>query len=166
MTKIVIVNEADKPIGLKSYESLKYKDIYRVSSLWLTDKKTGDCLLTQRKWKKHNDPGKWMAAVSGTIEEGEEYDENIVHETDEEIGLKGVHFHIGPKEYVDDGKHRYFVQWYVAEVDKDRVSIRIQEEEVEDYTWMTTEHLLKEVQEQPEKFVPSMSHALELLDVR
>ena len=132
MTKVVIVDKKDRPIGLKAYSDLAYEDIYRVSALWLSDSNTGDYLMTQRKWTKHNDPGKWMAAASGTIEEGESYDENIVHEIEEEIGLKNLKLRKGPKKYVDEDKHRFFVQWYFAEVDKDKVSINIQEEEVEE----------------------------------
>jgi len=125
MNKVVTVDKNDRPIGLKSYSDLKYEDIYRVSALWLTDLAGLSCLITQRKWSKHNDPGKWMAAVSGTIEQGETYDENIVHEIDEEIGLNGHKLRNGPKEFIDDGTHQFFVQWYFAEVDKDRVKHQI-----------------------------------------
>lgn len=165
MSKVVIVDETDKPIGLKSYSELKYEDIYRVSVLWLTDKSTADLLMTQRKWTKHNDPGKWMAAASGTIEEGEEYDENIAHEVEEEIGLTDLKFRKGFKEFIDDGKHKFFAQWYFADVDKDKVTIKIQEEEVEGYKWVSSEELVKEVNSNPDKFVPSLKNSLKLLGI-
>lgn len=163
MNKVVVVDEHDKPIGFKSYSELQYEDIYQVSVLWLTDRATGNCLLTQRKWTKHNDPGKWMAAASGTIEEGETYDQNIVHEIEEEIGLKNLHLHMGPKEFIDDGKHKFFAQWYRAEVDKTKVTITIQEDEVETYDWVPIKQFLHEVKAKPEKFVPSFNDSLKLL---
>jgi isopentenyldiphosphate isomerase len=83
MNKVVIVNQEDRIVGLKTYANITYDDIYRVSALWLTDIKNGECLLTQRKWNKHHDPGKWMVAASGTIEEGESYERNIAHEIKE-----------------------------------------------------------------------------------
>jgi isopentenyl-diphosphate Delta-isomerase len=121
--------------------------------------------MTQCKWTKHNDPGKWMAAVSGTIEEGEDYDENIAHEAEEEIGLTDLKFRKGFKEFIDDGKHKFFAQWYFAEVDKDRVTIKIQEEEVEGYKWVPREELVKEVDSNPDKFVPSLKNSLNLLGI-
>lgn len=163
MNKVVIVNTQDEPIGLKKYPDLRYEDIYRVSVLWLSDKKTGNFLMTQRKWTKHNDPGKWMAAASGTIEEGETYDENIVHEIEEEIGLANLKLIRGPKEFIDDGKHKFFTQWYLAEVDKDRVTVVIQEDEVEAYRWVSKNQLADEVDTSPDKFVPSLKNSLRLL---
>ena len=166
MDKIIIVDDHDEPISLKGYSELQYEDIYRVSALWLTDKNTGDCLITQRKWSKHNDPGKWMAAASGTVDEGETYKQNMVKEIEEEIGLSNLNLTEGPKEFVDDGKHKFFVQWFVAQVDKDKATIRIQEEEVEAYTWIKKEDLIREVMDNPSKYVPSIQNALKILGVQ
>lgn len=165
MGKIIVVNEQDKPADLKSFDELHYEDIYRVSALWLTDKNTGDCLVTQRKWNKQHDPGKWMAAASGTVDEGESYRENMVKEIEEEIGLANLALTEGPKKYVDDGKHKFFVQWFTAQVDKDKVTIIIQEEEVEAYAWIAKEKLLKDVATTPNKYVPSMQSTLKILGV-
>jgi hypothetical protein len=71
----------------------------------------------------------------------------------------------GPKEFVDDGKNKFFVQWFKANVDKDKVTIRIQEEEVEDYAWVHKEKLVKDVNNNPEKYVPSMLNDLKILGV-
>lgn len=165
MSKVVTVDSQDNPVGLKSYADIAYGDIYRVSALWLTDSKTGDILMTQRKFTKHIDPGKWMAAASGTIEEGESYDENIVHEIDEEIGLRNLQLSKGPKEFTDDGQHKYFVQWYLANIDKDTATIQIQEEEVEAYEWVPKQRLLRELAKEAGKFVPSLKKDLKALGI-
>lgn len=164
-TQVVVVDQQDNPIGLKAYSDLKYEDVYRVSALWLTDTNTGDVLMTQRKWTKHNDPGKWMAAASGTIEEGEDYDQNIVHEIEEEIGLSDLKLTKGPKEYTDDGIHKYFVQWYIAEVGRSEVTIKIQEEEVEAYKWMPLDELINDLKDHPDKYVPSLAKDMRTLGV-
>ena len=161
----MLLDKNDKPIALKGYDELSYEDIYQVSALWLTDINTGDCLITQRKWTKHHDPGKWMAAASGTVDEGETYVQNIVKETEEEIGLTGLNLTEGPKEFVDDGKHKFFVHWFIAQVDKNKVTIKIQDEEVEDYVWMNIDELVKDVLNNPNKYVPSMQNALKILGV-
>ena len=165
MKKVIVVDDKDNPIDLKTYSELAYEDIYRVSALWLTDAKTDDILMTQRKLTKHHDPGKWMAAASGTIEEGETYDENIVHEIEEEIGLYDLQLTKGPKEFTDDGQHKYFVQWYLATTDKDTAVIQIQEEEVEAHAWVPKQQLLSELAEDPTKFVPSFKKDLKALTI-
>jgi len=163
--QVVIVDAQDQPIGLKDYADLQYEDAYRVSALWLTDEATGDVLITQRKWTKHNDPGKWMAAASGTIEEGEDYDQNIIHEIEEEIGLSNLKLNKGPKEYTDDGVHKYFVQWYLAETNKNETTITIQEEEVEEYAWIPLDKLINDLKANPEKYVPSLAKDMRTLGV-
>ncbi len=163
MAKVIIVDENDNQIDLKEYQDVQPSDIYRVSALLLTDEATGDTLITQRKWDKKNNPGKWMSAVSGTIEENETYDDNIVHETMEEIGVTNLTFVKGPKRYVDDGEHKYFVQWYVATTDKTTTSITIQDEEVEAYRWVSKHELTSELNHEPDKFVPSLRRSLQLI---
>lgn len=156
MARVVVVNENDEEIGAKTYAELQYSDIYRVTALWLVDTSGEYCLITQRKWTKHNDPGKWMASVSGTVEEGESYDDNIVTEIQEEIGLEGLELAKGPKKFLDEGKNKFFVQWYTASVDKETAKIIIQEDEVEDYKWIKIDELAKDVRESTDKYVPSM----------
>ncbi len=90
MTDFTIVDSNDNPIGAKHRQDKQYDDIYRVAALWLTDSITGDVLLAQRKWTKKNNPGKWAAAVSGTVEPNETYEINIVKEIEEEIGLTAM----------------------------------------------------------------------------
>jgi isopentenyldiphosphate isomerase len=163
VNRVVIVDADDQETGLRPYDGIRYEDIYRVTALWLSDTTSGDCLITQRKWTKHNDPGKWMAAASGTVEEGEDYDQNIVQEIKEEIGLRSLELTKGPKEFIDDGEHKFFVQWYRAEVDKGDTVITLQEDEVEAYDWIAQKTLVEDVLKHPEKYVPSMQSSMEKL---
>ena len=161
--RIVVVDVNDEPIGFKEYGALKYEDIYEVAGLWLTDTETGDILLAQRKWTKHNDPGKWSAAAAGTVEEGETYETNMVKEIEEEIGLTKLNLTLGPKQFVDDGNHRFFIQWFSTSVDKNNVHIKIQEDEVEAVKWINSEELIKDVQDNPQKYTPSTDESLRTL---
>ncbi|MCA9323634.1 NUDIX domain-containing protein [Candidatus Saccharibacteria bacterium] len=161
MLKEIIVDEQDNPIGAKSWDERTYDDIYRVSAVWLTDLSGTYCLLTQRKHTKTNDPGKWMMAASGTVEEDETYDSNIVKEIAEEIGLTGIELKKCEKVFQDDGKNKFFVQFYSGVVDMKTAKVVIQEEEVEQYMWIEISELLKWLQDRPEDFVPSMKRSLE-----
>jgi isopentenyldiphosphate isomerase len=163
--RIIIVDRHDSPIHLKGYAELHYEDIYRVTALWLTDVQTGDVLLQQRKWSKHTDPGKWQCAVSGTVDESETYEENMAKEIEEEIGLYDLKITEGPKEYVDDGSHKFFCQWFLSTTDKTTAKIIIQESELEDYRWISKDELIADVTDNPGKYAPSMWDGMEILGV-
>ncbi|MFA6197683.1 MAG: NUDIX domain-containing protein [Patescibacteria group bacterium] len=151
--KILIVNENDEVVGLKERGTLNAEDIYRVSALWIQNSK-GDTLLAQRSFDKKNDPGKWGPAVAGTVDEGETYDSNIIKEADEEIGLTNHHF-VKAFYKRNDGKHKYFVQWYFALLDRDINEFTIQKEEVERIKWFSREELLKILADSPDNFLKS-----------
>lgn len=166
MTKrIIIVDEYDTPIRLLGYGERQYKDIYRASALWLTDNATGAVLLQQRKKTKHNNPGKWQCAAAGTVEEGETYEQNMVKEIAEEIGLHDLALREGPKVFVDEGQHRFFCQWFFAAVDKPTANITIQESEVESVRWIDEQTLIHEVTTSPEHYTPSAAESLRILGI-
>ncbi len=150
--KIIIVDKEDKIIGTKERRDIK-GDIYRVSALWLTNPK-GEILLAKRHKNKDSNPGKWGPAVAGTVEEGESYEDNIIKETEEEIGIKGIKFNIKQKTFIQ-GKRNHFTQWFTAVIDKNTDEFKIQDNEVEEVRWISKERLLKELKENPDSFVPN-----------
>jgi len=164
-SNIIIVDKNDEVIGSKLRGTLDYQDIYRVSALWLRDATSGDILLAQRKWTKVNDPGKWSAAASGTNDVGETYEQNIVKEVREEIGLHDLELTLGPKQFVDDGEHKYFCQWFLARVDKQNTIIIPQEDEVENTKWISQSELAESVKVNPSDFPPSTKQSLAALGV-
>ena len=153
--KAQIVDEQDNVIGLKERNLIDYqKDIYRVSSLWLTNPK-GEILLAHRSAEKRNDPNTWGPAVAGTIEEDENYEENIYKEAMEEIGLEGVKFTKGPKTRVNYPRN-YFCQWYFVEIDREIDSFVMQPEEVDGLKWISMDEFMKDLVENPDNYVPNM----------
>jgi len=147
---IALVNERDEIVGYRNRGETMPEDIYRVSSVWITNSK-GEILLAQRSHSKDKDAGKWSAAVSGTIEEGEEYDDNIVKEAQEELGLTISigELRKGPKMFLR-GKNRFFCQWYFLTADIS--DFILQKEEVEAVRWMSKEELSREFAGHPEQF--------------
>jgi isopentenyldiphosphate isomerase len=152
--KIIIVNKKDKIIGYKPRNLITSSDIYRVSALWIQNSK-GDILLAQRSLTKDKDPGKWGPAVAGTLEEDETYSSNIIKESEEEIGLinpniKKVDY------YLNQGTHKFFVQWFFSVVDKSINDFIIQESEVAQIKWFTKKELLEELRLRPNNFLDSL----------
>lgn len=158
MTKIVIVNEKNEVIGSKERMQVHAPDIYRTTGLWITNSK-GEILLAQRSFQKVHDPGKWGPAVGGTVEENESYKDNIVKETEEEIGLTGVDFIEGPI-FRTKGEHSRFSKWFFLKIDLDISGFKLQKEELEQAKWFSKEELLKEVEAHPERFNKSIPDRL------
>ena len=162
--KIQIVNEKDELIGVKERSEVDYlTDIYRVSALWITNS-LGQALLAKRAAIKDKDPNKWGPAVAGTIDEGETYDDNIVKEAEEEIGLTGVEFTKGKKTHITYPRN-YFCQWYFATVDRGTDSFTMQADEVDELAWVDVVQMKQELQDNPEKYVPAMRQIVSELEI-
>lgn len=158
MGNIIVVDKDDNQIGVKDRESITYEDIYRVSSLWITNSK-GEILLALRNRNKTHHPLKWGPSVAGTIDEGETYEVNILKEASEELGLNIDNPITGPKIYNDDD-YQNFVQWYFLTDNLEISDLDLQEDEVEEARWWGVEELKKEVKENPQNFVPSIVSSL------
>jgi len=155
--RIPVVDDKDEIIEYKERE-LVVKEIYRVSALWLTNSK-GEVLLAKRSLSKKQHPGKWGPAVAGTVEESENYEQNIIKEMEEELGIKDVKFKLGPKQRVS-GDHQHFTQWFTLVLDEYKFIIN--EKEVSEIKWWDLEELKKEMKENPNIFLKSIQPCLDL----
>lgn len=144
-----IVDENDEIIGYKLRREITIDDIYRVSALWIQNSR-GDVLIAQRGYMKSNNPWKWSAAVAGTINEWENYEENIYKEAEEEIWLIWELFKKWEKNRVI-WKHNYFCQWYSLILDRD-IHDFVLEDEVETLRWFTPQELKNLLKHSPEIF--------------
>jgi isopentenyldiphosphate isomerase len=160
---IVLVDEEDKVIGAKERSALAPGDIYRVAVLWITNA-AGDVLLAQRaagkKW-----PGTWAAAVAGTVEEGENYDTNIVKEAKEEIGLDVALGDLkrGPKYRFQDEKSNHFSQSYFYRMETPVEDLTIDKNEIVQLKWFPRIALKDMLTHAPQDFAPTAGRVLALL---
>ncbi len=160
--KRLIVDSNDNFIGVKSGVELDLsKDIYRVSGLWITNSQ-GQVLLAQRSLDNENGAGEWGPAVAGTVEKGETYETNIYKEAEEEIGLTGVTFSLGPKQRIY-GSRNYFCQWFQTSVDRPSNGFTLQQDEVAALQWVDESNLLADIQSNPTRYVPSFAEVVKLL---
>lgn len=159
-TKIIIVDKNDKIIGYKSRNALSKKDIYRVAALWISNSR-GEILLARRHHTKSHHPRKWGPAVSGTVEEGETYEKNIIKEAEEELGVANIKPKIGPKTK-SENEFYYFTQFYVLNIDKNINEFKIQEDEVEEIKWFSPNELKLNLKKYPNEFTPGMQKYFEL----
>jgi isopentenyl-diphosphate Delta-isomerase len=158
--QIIIVDEKDRIIGYRNRKTLSDNMIYRVAALWLTNSK-GEILLAKRALTKKHNPGQWGPAAAGTVAKGETYISNIIKEAYEEIGLKITNPKKGPKVRVKV-IHDHFTQWYTSCVDKDLSEFSIDRTEVAEIRWFKLAELIKELKNNPSKYLENMKKYLEL----
>ena len=162
--KIIIVDKKDNPIGVKERGTLdNNKDIYRVSALLITNSK-GQFLLARRAFSKKQNPGKWGPAVSGTIEEGETYDYNIIKEAEEELGLNNIK----PIKWIKNNtlkyNYKHYTQWYKLNLDKPLSYFKPNEREVAEIKWFDKEELLKAIEENSDEVIDSLKEFINLIN--
>lgn len=151
---VTVVNELDEAIGVKDRIKLDYtKDIYRVSALWVMDHE-GNILLAQRGLEKRHHPGLFGPAVAGTVDVGETYEENILKEAQEELGLSDIE-PVPLYKSFHESEYKHFTQWFLCVVDRN-IDLVLEEGEVASVEWFSQDNLEKELLEKPEKFLPSL----------
>ena len=149
--KIPIVDESDNIISYMDRDDRDENSIYRISYLWVTDTE-GKILLAKRALNKKHDPGKWGPAVAGTVEENETYEENIIKESQEELGLVNIQPILGKKQRVST-KYQYFSQEFLLILPSGFNDFTVQENEVAEVKWFTEEELKKEIKDNPNLFL-------------
>ncbi|MFA6073089.1 MAG: NUDIX domain-containing protein [Candidatus Woesearchaeota archaeon] len=147
--QIIEVDENDKFLRMRNrsdFYSGKY--IHRGSQLILKNSK-GQILLQKRSKDKKWFPNLLNFSAGGTVE-NETYRQNIIKETQEEIGIK-----INPKKLFkirlnidnDNAYHSVFI----ATSDN---KITIQKEEVQHILWVDESDLKKDITVHPKKYTP------------
>jgi 8-oxo-dGTP pyrophosphatase MutT (NUDIX family) len=160
---INIVDKDDNIVGTKRRDEITENDIIRVSSLWVEDS-NGNVLLQQRAFKKSRGGGQWQSAVAGTVESHETYLENIIKESEEEIGLTDfTPLEVGKILVQEpDGKFGRIVTFYKTVCAKPIEDFTLEVGEAEQLKWMNKDELLIDLDLHPQKYVRSAVYWKEL----
>lgn len=159
-----IVDSEDVLIGAKPRAEIDPQvDYYRISGIWLTNSQ-GQVIIAQRSFSKDKDPGKWTAAVNGTLEIGETYEANAYKEAEEELGLKDISLTLGPKAKHEQ-PYKLFCQWFTAVCDMPEEEFVLQTSEVAQVKWIDIDELINDTRATPEKYVSTMLSTIQLLSI-
>lgn len=161
MNEMILVNEDNEIIGYKDRKDIQLKDIYRVSALWIVNSK-GEILLAKRVMSKKKDPGKWGPGVAGTVEKGETYEQNIVKEAEEELGIKELVLRKSKIIRVKDG-YNYFLKIFFVTLNKSLESFKLREEEVEEIRWFSLNEIKEKLNSNRNYFVKGLDSFIENL---
>jgi isopentenyldiphosphate isomerase len=83
-----VVNERDEVVDAKPRNVVHAQGLLHRAVHVLVFNSCGEIFLQKRSMKKDRQPGVWDSSCSGHVDSGEIYDETVVRELREELGLK------------------------------------------------------------------------------
>ncbi|UCG95272.1 MAG: isopentenyl-diphosphate Delta-isomerase [archaeon] len=167
MEQVILVDEKDNQIGTE--EKIKAHEnggrLHRCFSILIFNSR-GKLLLQKRAFKKYHCGGLWSNTCCGHPRPGEETSRAACRRLKEEFGFEAELEEIISFIYRSDFKNgltewefdHAFVGIFDGEPDPDT-------EEIEDYEWIGTEELKKDVRENPEKYTPWFRILLSKIDL-
>ncbi len=151
MEHLYIVDENDEVVEIKPRHELTSDDRSRASVLWLMNT-NGEILIARRSENKRSFPGLWSYAVTGAVSHPESYEEAILREMEEELGIRGFVPEIFEKIYHEFPEGKVFGQTFKLIIPHD-YNIVHDSVEVAEVKWVTPGELLILLEENPDKFV-------------
>jgi len=165
------------PVGDKTGESKSYDQVHRdglmhrTVHVWLMNSKK-QLLLQKRSKQKRAYPSLWDISSAGHVSSGQTSIEAAVRETKEELGLtissQNFQFLFTVEEHVILNNGTYinneFQDVYLVNLDVDILSLRIQQDEVDEVRWVDVGKFEEWILGQGETLVPHEEEHRKLLE--
>ena len=150
------VNERDEVIGIRPRDQFFGKMIRRSVDLILFNS-LGEMLLQKRHYLKKRYPGLYMNAVGGAVNAGETYEQAILREMKEEIGIFAkVKFLF---KFLSETDNKVFHAVFIA---KHEGPFTLEENEVESVKWISLAALTEEIKVNPAQFARPFLKIIEI----
>lgn len=159
--KIPIVDENDNILTYKERDETTRDDIRRIVGLDIFNEK-GEVLIAKRHQSKKIDPGLWGPSVAGTVDEGFSYDDTVLKEAEEEVGLKEIQPIFTKKYFYETENARRWCSRYYVVIDS-KTELQKQDDEVSEIKWISIADLEKWWKVHPEEFIPSFQRSLGII---
>ena len=148
-----IVNEHDQVVGRAPRSEVHARGLLHRAVHVLVINSHGEVFLQMRSMKKDRQPGVWDSSCSGHVDSGEDYDQTVVREMGEEIGLTVTFpperlFKIDACEETD----AEFVWVYRYENDG---PFQLNRDEIDTGEWFKPERVSQWIKERPKDFAPA-----------
>lgn len=160
MEHLYIVDENDEILGTKPRHEVTSSDRCRIVLLWVMNDR-GEILLVRRAHSKKTFPGLWSYAVTGAVSHPETYDEAIIREMEEELGIKGFEPVPSIKMKRDFNEGKCIGQSYTLTIPHD-YKIVPDQEEVAEVKWVDKKTLHKILESEKDTFVHRFAEEVEM----
>ncbi|MFH1404911.1 MAG: NUDIX hydrolase, partial [Patescibacteria group bacterium] len=127
-------------------------DFFRAATLWVQNDQ-GEVLIQKRSDKVQHNPGTYGSAAGGTVDEGGTYEETVIRESEEEIGLTGIHPKLSLKRLYNGN---CFTQWFEIKLNMDITEFTLDPDEVAELKWFELSQLQKMVKDNSDNFMPHL----------
>lgn len=142
---IFVVDEDNNPVDpLPRHEVHKRGLWHRTTGVWVVNDKR-QVLCQKRSLKKDQKPGFWEAFLGGHLAPGEEYADNAVAETTEEIGVKINYDDLKQFKILksDSGTHKEFQGIFGIKLNNKIEDFPFEVEEIDKLEWVSFKKLSK-----------------------
>lgn len=147
---IQITDENDVVVRGGTMDEVQLNGLWhRMTGVMLHDEASDEFLLQKIAPNPYYDGGKWNLTATGHVDNGEEYVQAAKRELQEEMGIVGLNlidfdYYKTQKQAFRAGKNRVYFRHnrvFIAQVDKDALSVNPDSTEVEEITWMSWNEL-------------------------
>lgn len=145
------IDENNNLIGKATKKDIIDKNLAHRGTMIYVFNSKGELLITKRAKKKKLYPGLLEIGQGGSMVYGEDYEEGARRELEEETGIKDVELEYLFDFWYKDNELNWFAKIYKCIYDG---KINFQEEEIEDYFFISIEELEKKIKENPKQFCP------------
>jgi len=150
-----VVDRSDTVIGQASREEVHRDGLLHRSAHLLVFDGSGRVLLQKRSMAKDRFPGRWDSSVSGHVDSGEGYDQCIVREAMEEIGirLKATPERLFKIDACDETDQEF--TWVYRTVSEGPFTPN--DKEISKIAWLTRNDVSRLMEANPERVTPSFA---------
>jgi isopentenyldiphosphate isomerase len=136
-----IVDENNNLTGITKPRDLVHKEMkdwHRATGVWIVNNKK-QFLCQQRSLKKDVDAGKWQSFFGGHLKAGETFEQNVIIELEEELGLHAEKENLIKAQMIKSESYLHFSQQYIYIWSGDISELKFNDGEVEQIRWMSVE---------------------------
>jgi 16S rRNA (adenine1518-N6/adenine1519-N6)-dimethyltransferase len=151
-----VVDENDVAVECLPRDEVHAKGLlHRACHVWITDCE-GRVLLQRRSMNKDTFPNCWTSSVSGHVDAGETYEQTVLREIAEEVGLAEIKLEqlkLIAYQPACQETEQEFVKLYHLESEG---PFRFPADEISELVWKTPSEITRMMQESPATFAPSL----------
>lgn len=125
----------------------------------------GEILLARRHPSKNMHPDMWGPSASGTVEVGETYEQNIIKEIKEELGITVEQLKYCGSHCIDHGTAKRFTGMFKAVWNGTIDRITLEADEVSEVRWTPLEELITDIKTNPQNYVPGIFKTLPAIGI-